>query len=125
MIATFQINPRTTLFAYGDILYNPGGVEVSDDIMVHEEVHQGQQNGNPALWWGRYLREEEFRIQQEVEAYGKQYWYICTHKTQNKQTQFTLLKRFAELLSSPLYGSCVGLNRALQLIKQESLKHYA
>lgn len=121
--SAFKINPETVLFTYGDTIYNPGGVNLSDDLIKHEEVHAEQQNHNDeeaALWWGKYLRDPEFRLKQEVEAYGKQYWYICRYKTSNKQTQFTILKRFAQILSGPLYGECVGLLRAMQLIKEQS-----
>lgn len=122
---TFRVNASTVLFTYGDTIYNPGGVEISDDLMAHEAVHGDQQNHNDtdaALWWGKYLRDPKFRVIQEAEAYGKQYWFICQYKTKNKQTQFTVLKRFAEMLSSPLYGECVGLLTAMSLIKEEAKK---
>ncbi len=124
--AVFKINPDTVVFAYGDTIYNPGQVVIPDDIMVHEMVHIGQQKNSreeAALWWGKYMRDPEFRLSQEVEAYGKQYHYICTKMTQNKQMRFNALKRMSETLSGPLYAGCVGLHRAMELIKQEANKH--
>lgn len=124
--AVFRINLDTVIFSYGDTIYNPGKVEIPPDIMIHEMVHIGQQKGNredAALWWGKYMRDAEFRLSQEVEAYGKQYWYICTKKSQDKRVQWNVLKRFAEILSGPLYAGCVGLPRAIQLIKEEARKH--
>jgi len=124
--ARFKINPDTTIFAYGDTIYNPGNIDIPDDLIAHEMVHLNQQNYNnkdAAIWWGKYLRDSEFCLSQEVEAYGMQYAYVCQHKTSNKQTQFTLLKRYAEILSGPLYNHCVGAIKAMQLIKEESKKY--
>lgn len=120
----FQINPGTVLFTYGDTLYNPGGARLSDDLLHHEEVHAKQQKHNDqdaALWWGKYLRDPEFRLNQELEAYGAQYKFIC-NKVQNRQQRFELLKRMSTILSGPLYAECVGFNKAMQLIKEESMK---
>ena len=69
-----------TIFTYGDTIYNPNNVPISDDLMVHEEVHSKQQNHSDdyaEIWWGRYLVDPCFRIAQEVEAYANQYDFIC------------------------------------------------
>lgn len=127
-VATFKINPRTVLFAYGDTIYNPGDVDLvkADDILEHEKVHLLQQKNSrdeAELWWGKYLRDPQFRLSQEVEAYGKQYSYICKHKTQNKQLRFNVLKRFAEILSGPLYDYCVSFYKSMDLIREETKKY--
>ncbi len=124
--AVFRINPDTVIFAYGDTIYNPGNVNIPDDIIAHEMVHLGQQKNNrdeARLWWGKYMRDPAFRLSQEVEAYGKQYWYICTKKTKNKQMRFNVLKRYAEILSGPLYANIVGLQKAMELIRKEAQKY--
>ena len=124
--ARFKINPNSTLFAYGDIIYNPGKVNIPDDIIAHEMVHLKQQNNNDAdaaIWWGKYMRDSEFCLSKEVEAYGMQYAYICQHKTSNRQRQFDMLKIYAQTLSGPLYGSCVSMTKAMELIKEEAKKH--
>lgn len=127
-MARFRINPRTVLFAYGDTIYNPGNVDLekADDIIAHEEVHLMQQKNSreeAALWWGKYMRDPQFLLSQEVEAYGKQYWYVCKYKTQNKQMRFNLLRTYSEILSGPLYGGVVSLMHAMDLIREESKKH--
>lgn len=124
--AVFRFNPKTTVFAYGDTIYNPGAVNLPPDILAHEMVHIGQQKNSrkeAELWWGKYLRDPEFRVSQEVEAYGKQLWFICQDKKINKQIQFNVLKRFAEILSGPMYAECVSFYKALELIKEEAKKH--
>ena len=58
--AAFQVNPKNTVFTYGNVIYNPSGLNISEDVIAHETVHSIQQNYNDkdaALWWGRYLRE--------------------------------------------------------------------
>ena len=124
--ARFKINPKVTIFAYGDTIYNPGDVDIPDDLIAHEMVHLGQQNYNTedaSIWWGKYMRDSEFCLSQEVEAYGMQYAYICQHKTNNPQRRFEMLRIYAQILSGPLYGHCVDMTKAMELIKEESKKH--
>lgn len=118
----FQINPSSVLFTYGDTIYNPGDAQITDDLMIHEQVHAKQQKHNDedaALWWGKYLRDPEFRISQEVEAYAEQYKFLC-RKIQNKQQRFELVKRMAEIMSGPLYGNCISFGSALFKIKEKA-----
>lgn len=124
--AAFRINPKTVIFTYGDTIYNPNGLVLSDDLIAHEQVHIEQQKANDKdaqIWWTKYLQDSEFRLSQEVEAYAKQYNFICKYKTQNRQTRFTILKRYAEVLSGGLYGNCVSYMRAMQIIKEEAKKY--
>jgi len=124
--AAFRINPKTVIFTYGDTIYNPNNLDLPDDIIAHEMVHVAQQKANDKdaeLWWGKFLRDPEFRLAQELEAYSKQYNFICKKKTQNKQIRFNVLKRYSEILSGGLYGNCVSFNRAMQLIKEEAKKY--
>lgn len=120
--ATFNIQPKNVLFTYGDIIYNPDAVEIPDHIIVHEEVHEVQQTTNgmtPALWWGKFLRDVEFRIDQESEAYAKQYAFFCKHKKdRNERSKF--LMALAGMLSGPLYGQSIGRVEAMQLIKKRA-----
>ena len=58
----------------GDTLYNPGGHEITSDLLVHENVHARQQEGKDLeKWVDRYLTDTEFRKQIELEAYREQY----------------------------------------------------
>lgn len=70
--------PDDAVFAYGDIIFNPSGGKIPEDIILHEEVHQKQQKlfGTPELWWVKYLKDTNFRLIEEVEAYAAQYNFI-------------------------------------------------
>lgn len=120
--STFGIVPKNVYFTYGDTIYNPDDLEVSEDIIAHECVHMEQQNHNEAdaaLWWGRYLREPQFRIEEESEAYAAQYHYLCSiHKDRNKR--FKILHNLACSLSGPLYNNAISYLEARQLIKNLS-----
>lgn len=120
--AAFQINPAKTVFTYGDTIYNPGNIDIPDDLIVHEMVHINQQNGNDddaALWWGKYLRDPRFRLLQETEAYAKQYAFICK-TTKDREKRNRVLHNIATILSGPLYGHCVGATEAMLLVKQRA-----
>jgi hypothetical protein len=109
-----------TIFTYGDIIFNPNELNLTPDIVAHEKVHmdqQGHNNHDAALWWGRYLREPEFRLDQESKAYTKQYEWFCQHyKDRNQRAVY--LNGLAKTLSSPLYGNLITQSDAYNLIKR-------
>lgn len=137
----FDVNPGTTLFTYGDTIYNPGAVEpIPDHLVVHEEVHAEQQNCKyvikkssvgfsttpieikkmtPELWWGKFLRDPVFRLDQEAQAYGAQYAFMCkTNKDRNHR--YKTLWYLAGILSGSLYGNCTSRQEAVKLIQKFS-----
>lgn len=109
-------------FTYGDTIYNPGKLRIPNDIIIHERVHMKQQsvgNMTPALWWGKWFRDDKFRIDQEAQAYGVQFKALKTiHKDRNKQNQ--ILLELAGILSGPLYKNAIDQSSALLLIKNYS-----
>ena len=108
--ATF--NP---VFSYGDTLYNPTGLPISQDLMVHEETHERQQKIGVEQWWAMYLENKAFRLTQEVEAYGEQYKFLKT--VLNRKGRFAELERLSDDLSSKLYGSIINKRDAKELIE--------
>lgn len=120
--AAFRVNPKNTVFTYGDIVYNPSGQVVSEDVLVHEAVHGDQQQHNSeaaALWWGRYLRDDGFRVDQEARAYGKQLAFLYT-KFKDRNRRVRILFDLARVLSGPLYGSSTSHADAILLIKKHA-----
>lgn len=113
--AAFEISPRA-IFAWGDIIYNPSKGRVSKDLIAHEEVHMEQQAGEPVRWWKRYIAEDQFRLDQEVEAYRRQYQFLCS-QNRNRNYQFQVLAAMALLLSGPMYGYLTSQSNAMELIK--------
>ena len=115
----FKIRGITNVvFTYGDTLYNPGKNTITGDLREHEETHAVQQEnfpGGPAAWWKKYLEDVEFRLNQEVKAYQRQYQYCCEKYT--RQERRKCLRFFAKSLSGPVYGNSVSESRAEQLIQ--------
>ena len=120
--ARFQLNSRVC-FTYGDTIYNPGGGKITDDLMVHEETHMIQQDGQPLWWWAKYIEDDEFRLSQEVEAYANQYQYYkknrCTKPNGKirKERLDKFLYKIAKDLSSPIYGGIITVSDAKALIR--------
>lgn len=114
----FKISDRT-VFTYGDTLHNPGRGKIPHDLLVHEITHMEQQGDNPAGWWRKYIKDTEFRLNQEVEAYRNQYrQYIKIVKDRNKRAVF--IYRIATDLSSDLYGKIINYSEAVRLIKESN-----
>lgn len=111
------MNPHEgVIYTYGDAIYNPNGIELPDHLIKHEETHSRQQRSDVDAWWGRYLIDPYFRIDQEVEAYAVQYKFICqTMKDRNQRAR--VLTDFARTLSGPLYGNIIGHQAAFKMIK--------
>jgi len=107
--------PDTAIFAYGDTIYNPSGAELSPDIIHHEKVHEKQQAGDPVDWWRKYLRDEDFRLDQELEAYAAQYKFICNNSKDRNHRQ-RMLHSFGKTLASPMYGGIVDFGQAVNKI---------
>ena len=124
------VNDRS-VFCYGDTIYNPSGKDLLEDLIVHEEVHSRQQGEYPDVWWYRYLTEPQFRLEQEIEAYGEQYAFAKRHiekaarevppghelaAGKTKLLKFAL-ENMSEALSGPEYGSLITQAEAVSKIR--------
>jgi hypothetical protein len=119
-IINYGMHPRQgTIFTHGDTIYNPDGIEIPEYLMVHEEVHSKQQGEDPNGWWGRYLIDEYFRIEQETESYAKQYDFMCK-KVKDRNQRNRLLIDIAKIVSSPTYGNVITTSAAMIQIKNKS-----
>jgi hypothetical protein len=111
---------KGTCFTYGDTLYNPDNGPVDKAFIKHEETHTRQQTipgMTPEKWWKLYLRSEEFRLSQEVEAYQNQYKEQKKH-IKDKNTLNRYLQALTSDLSGPMYGSIIPFEVAKQVIKK-------
>lgn len=107
----FEIDDSGTVYAWGDTIYNPAGIHLPDEIVIHESVHSRQQHamGGPSMWWEKYLTDATFRAAQEAEAYYAQYRAYCsTHKDRNQRARY--LHEISSIFSSPMYK--LGMTRA-------------
>ena len=110
----FKITDHT-VFTYGSELYNPIGLEISQDLLVHEETHEQQQKDiGVENWWNMYIENKGFRLKQEVEAYQNQYKFL--KKVLNRKGRFGALEMLADQLSSELYDSIINRREAKELI---------
>lgn len=116
--AGMGVDLSNTVFTYGNKLYNPGGREIPNHLMEHEETHERQQlafKGGPDAWWDRYLVDVQFRLDQEVEAYRAQYRFYCDRHPNRKKREW-MLNTLADALCGPLYGGLVDFKRAYELM---------
>ena len=106
---------KNTIYCYGDIVYNPSGLPIPDDLMAHEEVHSKQQGEyGIKLWWDRYLDDKEFRLSQEVEAYKAQAKYTLDNYSRPRRRE--IKKDIITHLSSDLYGNLITKEEAKKII---------
>jgi len=106
-----------TIFCHGDTIYNPSGKPIPEDILFHESVHKEQQGEQVDLWWNRYLMDKDFRYQEELEAYAKQYNFIRQHFSAKASKE--ALYELAKNLSS-LYNINITLQEAESAIRHKA-----
>lgn len=106
------------LFAWGDTIFNPDGVDVPSITQAHEEVHSIRQEklGSVEVWWDRYISDPAFRFGEELPAHQVEYRVAYEKAAHRRERQF-YLKQIAERLSGPLYGRLVNFERAKGLLK--------
>lgn len=127
----FAFDEKRTIFTYGDCIYNPAGINMTMDLQMHELVHmmQQQQMGffrrwfGPWRWWRKYLKDTDFRFEQELAAYQSQYRFAMANvKDRNQKHDY--LVQLARALMGPMYGNIGGkggLYGVMTLIKQAPL----
>lgn len=119
-IAQFGMQPHGgVIYTYGDTIYNPGGHDLPDHLIAHEETHTEQQGADPDAWWDRYLQDPYFRIEQETAAYARQFAHIC-RRVRDRNQRHKILLDLAQILAGPVYGSVISPGAALRAIKTRS-----
>lgn len=119
------------LYAWGDRIYNPSGVNLPWWLKEHEEVHGSRQSHvfhpqNTALgtewendairtWWDKYITDPNFRLWEEILAHRAE-WEVYSSLYVNRAQQKTYLASMAERLSGPLYNNMIGLAEAVKEI---------
>ena len=131
--AAFDFNEKTTIFTYDGCIYNPAGINVTLDLQAHEQVHERQQEAlhlgkfvrnGASRWWKRYLKDADFRFQQELEAYQEQYRFATRNiKDRNQLNEY--LTSLARQLKGPMYGDLQigGLYDVMALIRNGHKAH--
>ena len=102
------------VFTYGDTVYSYA--PLSYGLVAHEITHVLQQTKMGAeKWWKQYLKDPKFRMEQELEAYRRQYKVYCKR---NARVGADMLIEMAEDLSGKIYGNIMSFDEAKQLISQ-------
>lgn len=119
--AAFAVRGQPILFAYGDTIYNPAGVDVPAELHAHEEVHgERQLTAGVDLWWKRYIVEAEFRLAEELPAHVAEYRALCRlHRgrwVSERNMRRTIAAHVARKLASPLYGNLLTTESAKKAI---------
>ena len=115
--AALNLGDRPIIFTYGDTIYNVTMWPLPGHLLAHEATHMQQQGDDPAGWWDRYLKNPEFRTEQEVEAYAVQYGYV-QKETKDRNALARCVHSLALDLSSPAYGSILTYSMAINRIKK-------
>lgn len=111
---------RNIYFCYGDTLYNPGGRPIAKQIIAHECCHSLQQaDWGIENWWGRYLYQRGFSLEQELEAHQIEYAEYCA-EGYGRTFRRRYLASVSERLSGPLYNNMVRKAEALRLITEDN-----
>jgi len=101
----------TTTMVWGDTMYRANGNDnLQDHFLAHEQTHIRQQKNklNGIIWWIKYSFSKQFRLNQEIEAYRKQYKVLGDPR---------LLHQIATDLSGRLYGNIISYDEAVRSIK--------
>lgn len=123
---------KTSIFCHGDTIYNPFQREITPDLEVHEAVHMEQQGNDPAGWWQLYLTDQDFRLEQEIAAYGAQFAFAkksieAADEKAHKEGKMLIvgktklldyaLDEMAGALSGPTYGNTISFAEARSKIR--------
>lgn len=118
-IQAYLVPEPHACFTYGEKIYAPDlepTQDLQEHVIVHERVHMNQQGDDPATWWTGYLKDKDFRLTQEVEAYAAQYAYILSTKNPAKQ-KVAALDYMSRALSSPQYALGISQGEAASKIR--------
>lgn len=114
LVKKFNIKWEETAVTYGNNIYS--SKPISKNLTVHELVHVRQQRENVGVWWAKYIRSPEFRVQQEIEAYKAQLKYIA-QCTKDRNYIAKARAAFVVLLSGEMYGNCISFAEAANRLR--------
>jgi len=108
---------KDIIFTYGDTIFNvPEGYQIPEHLAKHEFIHSKQQGDDPKGWWEKYLKDKDFRIGQELEAYSVQYKHV--KDTQKRKVSDRFLNSVSYDLSSVFYGNIMSFIEAQTKIRR-------
>jgi hypothetical protein len=117
--ARFHIANKSVIFAWGDTIYNPTGVEIAPQLLAHEAVHGQRQGSDTVGWWHQYIDSKSFRLAEEIPAHQAEYNWLLNHSL-SRQARRSALKVTARRLAAPLYGSMTTVAKAKRMLTNPS-----
>lgn len=117
-IAKVFMHQTGVVYCFGADIYNPDNSYIDEPQLVHEGIHTTQQGDKPQDWWERYLRDNDFRFAQELEAFQAQYRCFC-ERVKDRNYCDKYLRKLARSLSSETYGKICNLSEAMQAINSK------
>lgn len=128
----FHVRGKDIAYTYGDTVYIPMGGGLPDHVKFHENVHIKQQSVmGPEAWWRKYIDDSKFRLDQELQAYQAQYWFLKYGKRYDRNQRRAILMAISNDLSGPMYGHLLSPSMARELIQkggefleEQTTKHY-
>jgi len=104
-----KIREGRAYICYGDTLYNPTGLPISDACVAHEEAHSVRQlayKGGPDAFVERYIKDPSFRRDEEAIGYAAELRYLVSRTPGGK---WRFIETLAARMASPLYNlSCTS-----------------
>ena len=107
--------PDTVIVTYAPHIYVPGGGKLTPALEAHETVHLGQQGNDPAGGWERYLADDTFRLEQELEAHRAE-WRVARAEITDRNRRTRELHLISRRLASPLYGNMLTTAEATRMV---------
>lgn len=122
-----QARGQSTIFAYGDKIYIPGGAPLTPSLRAHEEAHgERQREIGVEAWWAQYLIDSQFRFDEELIGHRAEWKAFCRGVPMPSAThQRQMMKTIASRLSGQLYDGVTTYDEAERLIRDEPKKEAA
>jgi hypothetical protein len=114
LTAHFPVDWNTVIVTYGDTIHSKEKIHFLKEM--HELIHTQQQTKmDKDVWWDKYIKDKEFRLYQELEAYANEIaWAKKVIQDRNEKQRY--LHQIYIDISSPMYGNMVSFSEAKQLL---------
>lgn len=113
----FNLRGLHPIFAWGEAIYNPHGIDVPPSLVAHERVHMERQQGDPFGWWRQYIDSGNFRLREEILAHAAELRHMRSDRSIPRNQRRTALHLVAQKLAHPLYGSLISVRDAKRVIE--------
>ena len=105
---------KGVIFSWGDKIYNPHNVPISEALHAHELVHGQRQTADETAivkWWHTYLADPEFRVNEELLGH-KAELKVLLQNVADRNRRNMIVQQVALRLAGPIYGNAITLSEA-------------